>query len=179
MKKPLPLKPKRCLSCRGLLDPNPRTKGHQRYCSKSDCQSVRQRKNEKDWCQHNPDVVKQYKSKWLKKHPNYSQQRRDTNPAQVQKNRCDTKIRMQKMRKNAMFDKNKSILSQLIGKNRDNYCLMRGRWFFLRLTRTSAWTKTLIMRHTSGIRLKRIANRLPKSRLYDLSGLLKGCSGYG
>ncbi len=179
MKKSLCFRRKRCLSCHDLFDPNPRTKGHQQYCSKADCQEIRQRLNEKDWCQNNLDVVKQYKSKWQKKHPDYSRLKRAADLALAQKNRQDTKARMQKMRKKAMFDKNKSILTQVIGKNTDNRCLMRGRWLFLRLTRTSAWTRALIMRHTSGIRLKRIANRLPKSRLYDLSGLLKGDSGDG
>ena len=179
MKKPLLLKRKRCLSCRKLFDPNPRTKNHQHYCSKDECQIVRQRQNEKNWCQNNPDVVKQYKSKWQRKHPDYSRLKRTSNPALAQKNRQDTKARMQKMRKSAMFDKNKSILTQVIGRNTDNLCLMRGRWIFLCLTGTSAWTRALVMRHTSGIRLKRIANRLPRSRLYDLSGLLNGASGDG
>ena len=178
MKKPL-LKHKRCPSCLELFTPNPKNKNLQRHCSKANCQAVRQRQNEENWCKNNPDVVKQYKSKWQKKHPDYSCQKRAANPALAQKNRQDTKARMQKMRKNAMFDKNKSILTQVIGRNTDNLCLMRGRWIFLCLTGTSAWTRALVMRHTSGIRLKRIANRLPRSRLYDLSGILKGGSGDG
>ena len=170
MKIPLQTRRKRCLSCRELFDPDPRTKGHQRYCSKAECQTIRQRQNEKDWYWRNPDCVADQKRKWQQKHPGYSQQRRETDPAMAEKNRQDTKIRMQQIRWEAMFDKSKPILAQVVGSNTDNCCLMRGNWLFLRLTRASLWLKAAITRHT-GKRLRRVANRLPKGRPYDLSGL--------
>jgi hypothetical protein len=86
---------------------------------------------------------------------------------------------MQNMRAKAVFDKNKSTLTQMVDRNADKCCLMRGKWLFLRLTRVSPWQKAAIMRHTCGKELKRIANRLPKSKLYDLTGLLKGDGDYG
>ena len=178
MKKPLLLKRKRCLSCRKLFDLNPRTKNHQHYCSKAECQAIRQRKNEKDWYWRNPDCVADQKRKWQQKHPGYSQQRRVADPAMADKNRQDTKIRMQQIRWEDMFDKSKPILTQVVGRNTDNCCLMRGNWLFLRLTRASLWLKAAVMRHT-GKKLKRVANRLPKSRLYDLSGMIKGASSHG
>ena len=178
MKRPLQTRRKRCLSCRKLFDPDPRTKGHQRYCSKVECQTVRQRKNEKDWYWRNPECVAGQKRKWQQKHPGYSQERRADNPAMAEQNRQDTKNRMQQMRWEAMFDKSKPILTQVVGRNTDNCCLMRGHWLFLRLTRASLWLKAAITRHT-GKRLRRVANRLPKSKLYDLSGMIKGatCNG--
>jgi hypothetical protein len=159
-----------CFCCGELFELDSRSKGKQRYCSKQECQAKRQGKNEKDWCRNNPDSVAYYKSKWLKKRPDYSRKRRIENLAIAAKNRKDTRIRMEKIRWKAMFDKNKPILTQLVDKNKDSFCLMGGRWLFLRLTRTSRWTKEAILRHTGG-NIKRIANCLPKGRLYDLSGV--------
>jgi len=153
MKKPLQTRRKRCLSCRELFDPDPRTKGHQRYCSKNECQTVRQRKNEKDWYWRNPDCVADQKRKWQQNHPGYSQQRRVAGSAMAEKNRQDMKIRMQQIRWEAMFDKSKPILTQVVGRNTDNCCLMRGNWLFLRLTRASLRLKAAITRHT-GKRLR-------------------------
>ena len=167
---PLRYRRKRCLNCHELFDPNPRTKGQQRYCSKGECQAKRQSLNEKDWRLRNLDCAADQKRKWQQKHPGYSQQRRSADPAMAKKNRQDTKIRMQQIRWEAMFDKSKPILTQVIGRNTDNCCLMRGHWLFLRLTRASLWLKAAITRHT-GKRLRRVANRLPKGRPYDLSGL--------
>jgi len=167
-----------CQYCKELFEPDPRTKGKQRYCSREECQTKRQKGNEQDWRRNNPDTVAYYKRKWQKKHPQYSRQRRAKNPAMAQKNRQHTQMRMQKMRWGAMFDKNKSILTQLIDRSKDSYCLMGGRWLFLRLTRTSKWTKGALLRHT-GSTIKRIANRLPKGKLYDLSHILKGAGKYG
>ena len=165
---------KHCKCCDELFTAERRGHARQRYCSKAACQTVRQRKNEKDWCQNNPKVVAYDKSRWLKKHPDYSRKRREADPALEEKNRRDTKIRMQKMRTKVVFDKNKVTLTQMVDKKADKCCLMRGKWIFLRLTRVSPWTKAAIMRHTCGKRLKRIANRLPKSKVYDLTGILKG-----
>ena len=58
---------RRCLNCNELFDPDPRTKGKQRYCSKAECQTVRQMKNEKDWYRRNPDCLADQKRKWLRK----------------------------------------------------------------------------------------------------------------
>jgi hypothetical protein len=113
------------------------------------------------------------KRKWQQKHPGYSRQRRAANSQLANENRQDTCQRMQKLRFEAMFDKSKSILTQLTGNNNDKCCLMRGRWLFLRLTRASRWTKNALIRHTGG-EIKRIANHLPKSKVYDLTGILKG-----
>ena len=170
---------KHCKNCHEHFTAERRASGRQKYCSKVTCQAVRQRKNEQNWCQKNPKVVAYDKSAWLRKHPDYSRKRRAADPAMTEKNRQDTKIRMQKLRAKTMFDKNKSSLMQMVDRNADKYCLMRGKWLFLRLTRVSPWTKAVMMRHTCGKALKRITNRLPKSKLYDLTGLLKGDSDYG
>jgi hypothetical protein len=162
-----------CKCCRDLFEPDRRPLGGQRYCCKPECQTVRQRANEKDWARRNPEPIAIQKRKWQQKRPGYSGQRRADNPELAEQNRQDTRQRMQKLRFEAMFDKSKPILTQLTGKNRDKCCLMRGRWLFLRLTRASRWTKGALIRHTGG-EIKRIANHLPKSKVYDLTGILKG-----
>lgn len=169
---------KHCKSCGDLFDPDPRAKERQKYCSKAQCQTMRQMQNQKDWCLNNPKVVAYDKRRWQQNHPDYNQQRRAANPAMTEKNRQDTKIRMQQMRCKAVFDKSKEILTQIIDKNADKCCLIRGNWLFLRLTRVSPWRKAAVVRHT-GKRLKRVLNQLPKSKLYDLSGILKGVPDYG
>ena len=163
-----------CKYCKELFEPNCRLPpGKQRYCSKLECQSIRQRANEKTWVKHNPEPVAIQKRKWQQKHPGYSSQRRAANPQLMANNRQDTQKRMQELRFKTMFDKSKSILTQLTGNNSDKCCLMRGRWLFLRLTRASRWTRPAPMRHTGG-NIKRVKNQLPKSKVYDLTGILKG-----
>ena len=162
---------KRCRHCRDLFDPDPRSK-QQRHCSKAQCQTIRQRKNEKDWCRRHPEYVAVQKRKWQQKHPGYSQQRRAADPELEQENRQESQLRMQNTRWKSAFDKSKSILTQLVGNDADKHCLIQGRWLFLRLTRASPLSKPWQVRHT-GQRLKRVANRLPKGRLYDLSGMFQ------
>jgi len=167
-----------CKCCDELFDPDPRAKERQRYCSKAQCQTVRQMQNQKDWCLNNPKVVAYDKRRWRQNHPGYSQQRRVANPAMAEQNRQNTKIRMQQTRSRSKFDKSKVILTQVVDKNADKCCLMRGHWLFLRLTRVSPLRKAAVMVHT-GKRLKRVANQLPKSELYDLSGMIKRGRGHG
>ena len=167
---PKKIRRKHCKCCGALFEPDPRAKSRQKYCSRAQCQTFRQRKNEKDWGLRNPDCVADQKHKWQQKHPGYSQQMRAANPELAQKNLVDTKIRMQKRRTQAVFDKSKVILTQLVDNASDKCCLMRGNWLFLRLKRASPWTKAGFMRHT-GVRINRVMNRLPQGRFYDLSGM--------
>lgn len=167
-----------CKCCDELFDADPRVKERQKYCSKASCQLVRQRQNEAEWYRENPDIVADSKRKWQKRHPGYSRQRLVADPQLQTKNRQQTQERMQEMRWRSVFDKNKSILTQVIGGIKDKCCLIRGNWLFLRLTRTSRWAKATIVRHT-GKRLRRVANQLPKSKPYDLSGMLRKDGGHG
>ena len=171
-KQPKRTRRKHCKYCDEFFDADPRAKGRQRYCSKAQCQTARQMQNQKDWCRDNPEVVAYDKRRWQQKHPGYSCQRRVADPAMAEQNRQDTKIRMQQMRSKAVFDKSKVILTQVIDKNVDKCCLIRGGWLFLRLTRVSPLRRAAIMRHT-GHGLKQVANQLPKGKLYDLSGVIK------
>ena len=92
---------KRCKYCGVLFKPDPRIKGKQRYCSKTACQTQRQRQNELDWRTRNPDCLQeQYERSrlWYKARPDYNRQRRTANPEFAQENRDQTMVRMRKIR---------------------------------------------------------------------------------
>lgn len=172
--KPIRTRQKRCPCCKELFNPDPRTKGKQRYCSKASCQTQRQRQNELDWRTRNPDCLKeQYERSglWHKARPDYSRQRRTANPEFAQGNREQTRVRMRKIRAKAMFDKSKSILTQLVGGKSDKCYLARGsKWLMVRLTKASLLSKSSSV-WDNRKQLERVANCLPRGRLYDLSSI--------
>lgn len=165
---------KHCRCCGELFSSDPRAKGKQQYCSKDECQTKRQRQNEFDWRIKNPgslDDQRNQSRQWHKDHPDYSKLRREGNPWFKEKNRKDTKIRMQKNRGKKMFDKSKSILTQLIGNKREKCYLTYGkRWLVARLTKASPLSKAGSF-WDNRKSFKCIANRLPVGKLYDLSGI--------
>ena len=160
-----------CQFCGALFEPDPRTKGNQRYCSKSACQTKRQRQNERAWRLNNPECLQeQYELSrlWHRARHDYSRQRRKANPELLEENRSQTKLRMRKIRIKALFDKSKVILTQLAGNNRNKYYLTQGyKWLLVRLTKASLLSKARIAwdNHT---RFRRVNNFLPKGRLYEL-----------
>ena len=165
---------KHCLSCQALFDSDPRSKGHQRYCSKRECQTTRQRLNEKNWRERNPDCLayQQEQSRvWYKEHPDYSRQRRAADPQLLVKNRDDTRLRIQKKRRDAMFDKSKSILTQVVGGQCDKYYLTRGSgWLMVRLTKASLLSKIRSLGDNRKS-FKSVANCCPKGKLYEAAGV--------
>ncbi|MFH0827764.1 MAG: hypothetical protein V1919_01195 [Candidatus Omnitrophota bacterium] len=71
-----------------------------------------------------------------------------------------------------MFDKSKSILTQIVGGKADKCYLAHGSsWLMVRLTKASLLSKPGSV-WDNRKQLKRVANQLPKGRLYDLSSLL-------
>ena len=171
-RKPSQKRRKRCHACHELFDSNPRTKGKQKYCSKTECQTTRQRQNEQDWRLKNPDCLayqQEQSRKWHKDHPAYSRQRRANDSELLKRNRDQTKERMQKIRGEKMFDKSKVILTQLTGGKEDDCYLTQGGWgLYVRLTKASPLSKTGSIRDNRR-ELKRVVHRLPKGRLYALS----------
>ena len=173
--KPKRHRQKRCKYCRELFQPDPRTKGKQRYCSKPKCQIVRQRQNEKDWRRQNPDCVEyQYQQtrQWNKAHPDYSRRRRSGDHQLLTKNCDQTRQRMQRIRAKRAFDKSKVILTQLVGSKSDKCYLTRGgKGLYVCLTKASPLSRRGSLGDNRS-RFKRITNRLPRGRLYDLSRAL-------
>ena len=165
---------KHCKYCGELFEPDPRTKGKQRYCSKTACQSKRQRLNELTWRLNNPDCLQeQYERSrlWYRARPNYSRQRRTVNPRLLQENRSQTRIRMRKIRTKELFDKSKSILTQLAGGKEDKYYLTQGhKWLLVRLTKASLLSRAGIACDNRR-RFKQVTNFLPQGRLYELSSV--------
>jgi len=165
---------KHCRCCRELFDPDPRTQGKQQYCSKESCQSHRQRQNEYRWLADNPDGLayqQELSKKWYKTHPEYSRERRKKDPKLARRNVELTRERMRRIRRDILFDKNKSILTQLLGNNTDKCYLSKGcRWLIARLTKTSPFTKVDILTYNPEVIFWK-ANRLPKGRLHDISAV--------
>ncbi|MCK5215844.1 MAG: hypothetical protein KAR05_10895 [Candidatus Omnitrophica bacterium] len=174
--KPKRKRQKRCKCCRKLFQLDARTKGKQKYCSKPECQRKRQRQNERDWRKRNPDCVEyQYQQtrQWNKAHPDYSRQKRAQNPQLLKHNSDQTRHRMQEIREKRVFDKSKVILTQVVGSKPDKCYLTRGsKWLHVRLTKASPLSKRGSVGDNRNM-CKRVANRLPKGRLYDLSCILE------
>ena len=173
--KPPRKRQRRCQWCGGLFNPDPRTKGRQRYCSKPACQTKRQRINESAWRLKNPDCLDYQREQsrlWHKNHPDYNRKRRLEYPRLLKMNRDDTRLRMRKIRSQRMFDKSKVILTQLTDKQADKCYLTHGyRWLMVRLTKASPLSRLPFI-GDNRIRLKRAVNHLPRGHLYDLSGIL-------
>ena len=173
--KPSKTRQKRCRWCGELFEPDPRTKGRQRYCSKPACQTKRQRTNESTWRIKNPDCLDYQREQsriWYKAHPNYNRKRRLKNPDLLKINRDDTKLRMRKIRSQKLFDKSKVILTELVDRQADKcYLTHDSRWLMMRLTKASPLSKLPFIGDNRS-RLKRAPNCLPRGHLYDLSGVL-------
>lgn len=175
-KPPPRYKRKRCLCCNELFDPDPRTKGKQRYCSTDACQESRQRLNEHEWRKNNPDcLADQYEQSraWHKARPEYNKQRRENDPELIRRNREFARENMRRKRAQEVFDKSKSIMTQVVG-NKGTYCYLSrgGKWLLARLTKASPFTRCGSLVHNRG-QFRRVENRqarLPAGRLYDLSG---------
>jgi len=169
------IRQRRCQWCGELFNPDPRTKGRQRYCSKPICQTKRQRINEASWRINNPDCLDYQCEKsrlWHTSHPDYSRKRRLKYPRLLIKNRDDTRIRMRKIRSQRMFDKSKVILTELVTRQADKCYLTHGyRWLMVRLTKASPLSRLPFIGDNRS-RLKRAVNRLPRGSLYDLSGII-------
>jgi hypothetical protein len=172
---PSRMRRKRCRWCGELFDPDPRTMGRQRYCSTPACQTKRQRLNENAWRIRNPDCLERQREQsrqWHKARPQYSRERRFENPRLTQKNRAQTKLRMQKTRSQKVFDKSKVMLTELVDTQADKCYLTHGyRWLMVRLTKASPLSKLWFLGDNHS-RLRRVANRLPRSHLYDVSEIL-------
>ena len=171
---PIHSRRKRCPSCGKLFTSDPRTKGKQRYCSNAECQNKRQRQNELEWRLRNPECLEEQRKQsrqWHKERPNYNRQRRAAHPEIAQANREQTRVRMRKLRGKQMFDKSKSILTQIVGGKTDKCYLAHGSsWLMVRLTKASLLSKPGSV-WDNRKQLKRVANQLPKGRLYDLSSI--------
>lgn len=164
-----------CRICGKLFKADRRLKKRQYACSKIDCQRIRQFGNVKDWYAGNPDCLKyrqELTRQWFRNHPLYSRKRRSKNLDLLLQNRLGTKQRMRIKRAQTVFDKTKSIVTQVVGKQVDK-CLLNSRgWMHMRLTKQSRLKRIPGICQNLGQSLSRTQMNF-KGRLYDLSGLFK------
>jgi hypothetical protein len=82
---------------------------------------------------------------------------------------------MRRGRREKVFDKSKSIMTQLVGNKGTSCYLSRGgTWFLARLTKASPWTRagSVVDNRRQFKRVKNHQARLPAGGLYDLAGAL-------
>lgn len=73
---------RKCLHCHTFFKPNPRSKGRQKYCSKSDCQKASKRASQQKWLKktqnqnyfRGPENIQRVQQ-WRSKHPGYSRKK--------------------------------------------------------------------------------------------------------
>ena len=170
-----PRRRRRCRICRELFESDHRLELRQYACSKTACQKTRQSRNVRDWYRRNP-TCEEYRQgltrQWFRDRPRYSQQRRSTDPSLLSQNRFKTKQRMKVLRAQKVFDKTKSIVTQLLGVQLDK-CLLNSRgWMHMRLTKQSRLKRIPGICQNLGQSLSSTQMNF-KGRLYDLSGLFK------
>ena len=163
---------RRCRSCNELFRPDPRLKDKQHYCFDPSCQRKRQRLNEKEWLLRNPECLAcklQKVREWFRVRPHYSAQRRQNDPALCRRNRLGTRLRMRALRQAQLFDKTKSILTQLVQKQGDKCYLTRGfEWLHIRLTNPSRWSRGKALWENAA-RLKPPVTVLASTKVYDVT----------
>jgi len=124
----------------------------------------------------NTRIAQQKSREWHREHPQYSSERRSKDPDLARRNCEFTRERMRRHRENILFDKSKSILTQLVGNTATSCYLSRSAgWLFLCLPKARSLFRRGCLGHNRG-QFRRIENhqaRLPAGRLYDLSGALK------
>ena len=164
-----------CRVCKELFEADRRLKQRQYACSKTACQKTRQFRNVQDWYAVNPDCLRyrqELTRQWFRSHPRYSCKRRSKNPDLMIQNRMGTKQRMRVLRAQKVFDKTKSIVTQVVGTNVDKCLLNSYGWMHMRLTKQSRLKKIPGVCQNLGQGLCRTQMNF-KGRLYDLSELFK------
>jgi hypothetical protein len=162
---------KRCPACGQMFTPDPRVGQRQMYCSRAECQKTRQRKNESDWRERYPDCVIAQRKKWRQAHLDYLRQWRERHPGAVRRNRLFMRLHMRRKRSQLLFEKSKEIHLQVI-RNKGVIYMSRGNtWFLARLKRASRLSKVWAEGYAGG-RIRSGPTRLPRGRLYDVTGIL-------
>ena len=163
---------KRCPACGQMFTPDPRVGPRQLYCSQAECQKTRQRKNESDWRKRNPECVAAQKRKWCLKNPGFLRAWRLRHPEAVRRNRLFMRLNMRRKRQRLLFEKSKEIHLQVIRDKGVVYMSRGNTWFLARLKRASRLSKVWAEGYAGG-RICSGPIRLPRGRLYDVSGFFR------
>jgi len=107
---------KKCRVCEVWYRPDPRTCRLQKVCGKPDCRRERKRQADRRWRAADPAYAGSRKSKirdWAKGYPGYWRHYRATHPAYVQRNRDQTRERVERSR--LLFAKQDAIRRDPVG----------------------------------------------------------------
>jgi hypothetical protein len=162
----------RCLSCKKKFLPDPRVGARQKYCFRKECQTKRQRLNERAWTANpeNQKFLKAKRNKWRKKNPEYLKEWRQKHPKAVRRNREFMQEYQRRRRQDKMFEKTKEMTLQVV-KNKGVVYASRGNtWVLMRLKRPLRWTKAMLAGYASK-RVRTGKVRRPQGRLHDISAV--------
>ena len=164
----------KCLACKNVFTPDPRVGSRQKYCSRKECQSKRQRANENTW-REDPENHKFLEAQWRGRrasHPDYLKQWRQEHPESVRRNRESMREYQRRRRQGELFETGKEIVLQVIKDKGVVYASRGNTWILMRLKQAGRWTKALRVGYAS----KRIRSgpvHRPQGRLYDVSSAFK------
>ena len=160
---------KQCPVCKKKFLPDQRVGQRQKCCSKKECQSNRQRKNERVWRQLNPDCVTTQRKKWQQNNPGNLWRWRLKHPASVRRNREYMRQHMRRKRQRLMFDKSKEWRLQVVRDRGVMYMNREKTWFLVRLKRASRLSMAWGAGYSGG-HIRSDSVRLPRGRLYNILG---------
>lgn len=96
------MKKRHCCCCGKLFNPDPRQKGAQITCGKPGCQKQRRRNNSRKWRKNNGNYGRKrypFVKAWIKNHPGYLKNYRQSHPDYVEANRQKQRERDARRRK--------------------------------------------------------------------------------
>lgn len=158
---------KQCPACKKMFTPDPRVAKRQKYCSKKECQTKRQRLNEHAWVkeEENQKFRSAQQRRWRKSHQGYMKQWREDNPESVGRNREFMRAYMRRKRQDILFEKSKEWHLQ-VSRDKGVMYVSRGKtWILTRLKRASRLSKAI----SDGYAYKHVGSlRLPRGRMYRM-----------
>ena len=162
---------KQCLACKKKFTPDPRVGQRQEYCSKEECQTLRQRLNERSWVKEEENLKwrSAQQKRWRTSHPEHLKQWREDHPESVRRNREFIREHMRRKRQDFLFEKSKEWNLQ-VTKDKGVIYMSRGNtWVLTRLKRAGRLPKAMNSWYAHG-HIRSGSVRLPRGRLYKVSG---------
>ncbi len=162
---------RQCPACKKKFTPDFRVGQRQQYCSNKECQSLRQRLNERSWLkeEENQKFRAAQQRRWRRRHPEHLKQWRKKHPESVRRNREFMREHMRRKRQKHLFEKSKEWHSQVIKDKGDIYMSRGNTWVLARLKRAGILSKAMGCGYAYG-RIRTGSVRLPRGRLYKVSG---------
>jgi hypothetical protein len=163
---------KQCLACKKKFTPDPRVGERQKYCSKAECQILRQRLNEDSWLkkEENQKFRAAQQRRWRKNNPEHLTQWREEHPESVRRNREFMREYKRREREDILFEKSKEWNLQVTRDKGVIYMCRGNTWILTRLKRAGRLSKAMDGWYAYGhVRLGLGSVRLPQGRLYKVT----------